>query len=753
MGMNHILEGREKMKNRLVVILMVLTIMASMLMIAVSITPSSASPDELHVPTTDYPTIQAAITAASPGDTIIVSAGTYAGAIVDKNVTISVTPGETAIIISGVPYKDGSILYTAFRLDATADGAKIRGFTINCNSSESFYFAVFSRNVHNVTIDSLTVNDAVQGITNWGGSNWQITNNVLNNTEAAGGGGIAIFLGALPPSYPVCSGNLIQNNIITATATAPDYTCPGIGVALDLRYGAYDKLTGSEDISNNQILNNNITAPGSLNGVGIEIGVLGLEGNATKIAATLGIIHNNTIQGNNIEGADLGVYFYTVTDMKIQQNEIKNCNEGIHIEDGISGNIINYNNIIGNAIGINNTAGELIDARFNWWGNGTGPYHPITNPSGIGDNVSDYVDYKPWLIKPYPPAVLIPKLRVDSVTIESPAYGKNFTTDVKLANVTDLYGFEFKLYWNTTLLDLVEANVTPPWTNYANGTNQINETIGRYYIGLSALAQSPSFNGSTTLVTLTFKITYVPVYPEDVSCLFDLNETILGDPDGKSIPHIVYDGEYKCYAARAKIQVLPQVSEAKAQNQVFNLNINVANVANLYTFEFTLQYNTTLLDAQEITIPSFPNRTYKVSKKMIDDIQGNVTLRIESISPPLQANEGLELASITFQVTHNTTWPRPSIESYFSFGFTELITDTGVTVPHDKIGGLYRYRPIPGDMNSDGKVTIIDLAIVARAYGTRPGDPYWNELADLNNDKIINILDLIPVARNYGRTN
>jgi hypothetical protein len=81
-----------------------------------------------------------------------------------------------------------------------------------------------------------------------------------------------------------------------------------------------------------------------------------------------------------------------------------------------------------------------------------------------------------------------------------------------------------------------------------------------------------------------------------------------------------------------------------------------------------------------------------------------------------------------------------------------LITDAAADVPHDKTDGLYRYRPIQGDMDSDGKVTIIDLAIVARAYGTKPGDPKWNELADLNHDNIINILDLIPVARNYGRT-
>ena len=453
------------------------------------------------------------------------------------------------------------------------------------------------------------------------------------------------------------------------------------------------------------------------------------------------VFTNNSVDSTNTYGVGIDTH-----------NKFTDANFG-------DGNRINYNNFVDvpggygfNATSIlSNLTTYKLNATMNWWGNATGPYHSTTNPSGRGCAVSDYVDYTPWLIKPYPPAVLVPRLYVDSVTVESPSYGKNFTADIKLDNATDLYGVEFKLYWNTTLLDLLNVNLTAPWTAYTPGTNQINETLGRYWLGVSALAPSPSFNGSTILVTLTFEITYVPVYPENVSCLFDFDETVLGDPDGSPIPHIVYDGEYTCYAARTKIQVLPQLSEAKALNQLFNLTVNVANVANLHTFEFELHYNTTLLDAKEMTVASFSDRTYKISKNILDDTQGLVTLRVENINPPLQANENLELASITFEVTNATIWLKPPIESDFSFGFTELKADAGA-VDHDKIGGLYRYRPIPGDMNSDGVVNIMDLALVARAYGTSPGDPKWNELVDLNQDNIINILDLIPVARNYGRT-
>jgi hypothetical protein len=39
----------------------------------------------------------------------------------------------------------------------------------------------------------------------------------------------------------------------------------------------------------------------------------------------------------------------------------------------------------------------VISAENNWWGDASGPYHPTLNPSGLGDEVSDDVDFEPWL--------------------------------------------------------------------------------------------------------------------------------------------------------------------------------------------------------------------------------------------------------------------------------------------------------------------------------------------------------------------
>jgi len=59
---------------------------------------------------------------------------------------------------------------------------------------------------------------------------------------------------------------------------------------------------------------------------------------------------------------------------------------------------------------------------------------------------------------------------------------------------------------------------------------------------------------------------------------------------------------------------------------------------------------------------------------------------------------------------------------------------------------------IPGDVNGDRIVNIIDLATVASRFGRRIGDPNYLPAADLNNDGVINIIDLSIVGSTFGRT-
>jgi len=64
---------------------------------------------------------------------------------------------------------------------------------------------------------------------------------------------------------------------------------------------------------------------------------------------------------------------------------------------------------------------------------------------------------------------------------------------------------------------------------------------------------------------------------------------------------------------------------------------------------------------------------------------------------------------------------------------------------------IYRFI-LTADINKDGIVNILDIAIVAKAFNSKPGDFNWNQLADIDKNGIVNIVDISRVAKEYGRT-
>ncbi|MCI0575506.1 MAG: tandem-95 repeat protein [Chloroflexi bacterium] len=59
----------------------------------------------------------------------------------------------------------------------------------------------------------------------------------------------------------------------------------------------------------------------------------------------------------------------------------------------LSGNRIENNSFNG----LFNAGSVTIDARHNWWGHASGPFHPTLNPAGQGNQVSNNVLFDPWL--------------------------------------------------------------------------------------------------------------------------------------------------------------------------------------------------------------------------------------------------------------------------------------------------------------------------------------------------------------------
>jgi subtilase family serine protease len=90
--------------------------------------------------------------------------------------------------------------------------------------------------------------------------------------------------------------------------------------------------------------------------------------------------------------------------------------------------------------------------------------------------------------------------------------GEVFNASVDVSSVTDLLGWEFQLYWNSTMLNCTNVAIQTPsqWQGstltVGSGLQEnYNATTALYWQGQAGTYPASSFNGSMTMVTLTFQ--------------------------------------------------------------------------------------------------------------------------------------------------------------------------------------------------------------------------------------------------------
>ncbi|MCJ7457028.1 right-handed parallel beta-helix repeat-containing protein [Candidatus Bathyarchaeota archaeon] len=119
------------------------------------------------------------------------------------------------------------------------------------------------------------------------------------------------------------------------------------------------------------------------------------------------ILSHNDIQGNPNGWA---IAIFNSLSVQILNNKVINNVYGIAVVNS-KGVVAHCNDIVGNGAGflpagpypaMFNSPGTgdptqyVVDATVNWWGDATGPYHPTLNPGGLGNPVSDNVQFVPW---------------------------------------------------------------------------------------------------------------------------------------------------------------------------------------------------------------------------------------------------------------------------------------------------------------------------------------------------------------------
>lgn len=718
-----------------------------------------------------YTTIQDGIDAANPGDTIIVDSGTYHESQILINKPLNLTGmGADTTIIDGdnAPLSDGGLV----RVTASTGDVVFSGFTLrNAGPTASGdRFGIYASSSlagptytisYNKIIGTNTDDSGDYGFYTHGGKESLVfTHNIITETgsnqvlieqhpgstdisyntlEAGLAGADTIFYMAYSGLSVTTLQEVRYNTFDLGTnpeyATGVDFTSPAPTIG-SLPSGKYTNMLISGNTFNN-LLND-----------GWAICFWNEGPDYNLVSPT---VIGNTVNGvaGSTESAGIG-FIGNTTNATITQNTISGVEKAILLYSGSAPNTeINYNNIAGNAMGLDWSLGSgEVDARFNWWGDPTGPYNSELNPSGKGDEASDNVDFEPWLIEPYPPATPVEaSLYIDPATVEylTPSYGKTFTINVKIENVANLFGYAFKLYWNTTLLDLTNVQIIwPSWPHYFVGKNETNEALGMYWIGVTLLG-IPAFNGTTTLAKLTFRITHDPIYPETETCKLHLADTILTSIDGgkeEDIYHMIHDGAYSINSVEPEITIASSPVEVRALGETASVDIFINDVVDLYQFSFKLSYNTTILDVVSVDF-DFLNSPF-VPYYEIHENDGYVYVWAFSYGTAKPANGTGLLVSITMKATKASIWPDPPLTCGLHLYETQLKTKENVQLLHTVADGAYIYQPKPGDLNADGKVNLVDLRLVAAYY-----DPSYKRIADLNRDGFVDIRDLSIVAFYY----
>ena len=290
-----------------------------------------------------------------------------------------------------------------------------------------------------------------------------------------------------------------------------------------------------------------------------------------------------------------------------------------------------------------------------------------------------------------------------------------FSLNLTITNVTDLYGWEVKVYYLNTIVEC--TNITEGsflksendtfWFPIVNNT--YNATYGRIHVACSLKGMIPGVNGSGTLATLTFQAK---------SCgntTLQLVDTKLADsniPYHNPILHTTINGFVNCTEGH-DIAVTGVLTSKTVIAEGFSLNITVTvenQGTRVDTFNVTTYANATTIETKEITLPSENSTTLIYTWNTTGWAKGNYTITAYA-TPVLHETD----------TTDNT------------------FVDGWVVVT------------IHGDVDGDFDVDIYDVVKITGIYGSKRGDPQFNSNSDLDDDGEIKIYDVVMCTSHYGQ--
>jgi len=259
--------------------------------------------------------------------------------------------------------------------------AGVTGCTISDNVLVGNYDGVYlSEGSHNNTFERNNVSDNCQGFEIIKSNTNTFTENIANRNWKYG------FRVKTSTNNTFTDNEACDNDAVKyPPATDPGYS-EGTGRGFYLSSGGNDRNVFDGNIANDNLEygfrihgGNDLTlTDNTFDGNG-EIGLLLLENDG-------GGMSNVLVTGNTISNSPIGILTANLVypDYRPGMTDIGSWE-------------INYNDIVDNTLGLVNNDTGTLNATYNYWGHASGPYHPTTNPNGLGDNVSDNVEFVPWI--------------------------------------------------------------------------------------------------------------------------------------------------------------------------------------------------------------------------------------------------------------------------------------------------------------------------------------------------------------------
>jgi|GEM_PF-3443400 len=316
-----------------------------------------------------FSSIQAAIDAAT-GTTITCAAGTYTEAVTitpgadmtiqgaGRDVTTWIAPADHASRMHCIKCGNANnttLDISGFTFSVEDNEISISGIAILINRAEtgSLYLDIHDNKfVETTTLPGETANSML----------------LCHNRFAARVDGVAPV--KIHDNLDYTAGGVAMSN--SRAFDIYDNTFDGGSDALYIGYGCpTDTTIGDHHIYNNTFRNASNTYPGGP-WPSVYFAYYGPGTGMTFLPST--------IDSNTFEDNDAAIGYLMDSDITYPAD------------------IIQFNNFNNNteAMGVSGTFATTLNAKNNWWGDGSGPTH-AGNPDGAGDAVSNNVDYDPWL--------------------------------------------------------------------------------------------------------------------------------------------------------------------------------------------------------------------------------------------------------------------------------------------------------------------------------------------------------------------